>query len=87
MMRKEYVALLVAIIVIASFVHTSITITREQEKFFQEVKEFMKKGGRNTADMGYNLCKLQNEIRVTHNMPRIDCRSIYFPDNGEVNEP
>lgn len=49
----------------------------EHQGFFDEVRQFINRGDRNTAEQGYNLCLRLNKLEKSHNIVPSDCDFIY----------
>ena len=62
------------------WVYTEITEYVSRDKFAKEVKEFMRKGDRNTLEQGYQLCLRLNHLEGVHpefGSEPVDCEEIY----------
>ena len=49
----------------------------EHHEFFDDVRAFMSRGGRNNEQQGYNLCKRTNALERQAGKPEQDCETIY----------
>ena len=76
---KEYTLPMVAFVLILLTVWANWVTREEHHAFFHDVRHFMSKGGRNTADDGYNLCVNINQLiesAGTGQKP-LDCAARY----------
>jgi len=55
----------------------------EMRQFQKETHRFMNRGGRNTSQMGYETCLMQNKHSKILGVPLRDCCAVYFTDNYE----
>lgn len=61
----------------------------EHERFSEDVREFMKAGGRNTSTHGLALCKRLRDIEIEyhshhdHPFEPANCEEIYAAEQGE----
>ena len=76
-MTRYTIAYLVAMMIIISVAVDRIEDAISDSIFKEEAKTFMKKGGRNTSDMGINLCQRMNKIEAFHDIKATDCRAVY----------
>lgn len=53
------------------------TDRHRHDHFFQDMRAFAKKGGRNTATQGKELCERLNVIEESLNKTTKDCDAIY----------
>ena len=70
------------IFLIALMVIIAVTVDRIEDKvsdiiFKEETKTFMKKGGRNTAIMGLELCERVNGLEARIGIEPTNCIEIY----------
>lgn len=56
------------------------------EAFYASMTEFMNRGDRNTASMGYEMCVVQNAQNRILGMVGRDCCRIYFPSKVRCDE-
>jgi len=85
-MNKQNVTIGLAILILSFSVYNAFDdhdVTGTHMDFFSEVRDFMERGGRNTAEMGYINCLAQNLNSVALNNPTIDCCKTYY-DNDEA---
>jgi len=82
-MKKNNLAFLIALIIIVSVTVDKIEDAITDNVFKEETQEFMNRGGRNTAEMGLNLCRRMNVLEKHVDVSMTDCLKIYDM-NGEV---
>ena len=78
---KNNLAFLIALIIIVSVTVDKIEDAITDNIFKEETQEFMNKGGRNTAEMGLNLCRRMNVLEKHVDVEMTDCIEIY--DNSD----
>ena len=80
---KDDILLLLATLILGFAVYNSVTDKVEMhqhEEFFQEVQDFIARGGRNTNVMGYKMCVRVNELEKKHQGTTLtNCAIIYTP--------
>ena len=75
-MKYNVIFLIILMILIA------VVVDRVEDKvsnivFKEETENFMKKGGRNTADMGVDLCRRINILEIKQGIESTNCAEIY----------
>ena len=85
-MRDGFVLIItIAILALSVFnMATDYLDMQEHEAFFKEMIEFKNRGGRNTAEMGFKTCIIQNIHNKEHGITDRNCCEIYFPDSLEL---
>ena len=81
----------IAVIILAMAIYNAFDDSHEMDEhrsFFIEVRDFMERGGRNTAEMGYRTCVIQN-IHSEHigDIPLRDCCMEYYPEDSTCGVP
>lgn len=83
---KHNLILLVAFLILGLSVFNIIEDDNEMHdhaSFFEEVRQFMDRGDRNTAQMGYRTCLTQNQHSQHLGIPLRDCCEEYFDGDSE----
>ena len=78
---KHDLIFLIAIMIIVSATVDRIEDIISNDSFKEEMKMFKARGGRNTANMGENVCERLNILEKVHKLPVTDCKTIYHPEN------
>ena len=79
----------IAVIILAMAIYNAFDDQHEMDEhrsFFIEVREFMERGGRNTAEMGYRTCMIQNIHSEHIGIPLRDCCAEYYSDADNCDE-
>ena len=92
-MWKQNTILLIAFAILALSVYNAFDDDSEMDQhyefftdmrnFKEETKRFMNRGDRNTAEMGYETCVMQNRHSKLLGAPLRDCCGVYFDGNKE----
>ena len=63
-----------------AWLYTEVSEFRSRAAFTHNVENFMTKGARNTAQMGYDLCKRIEHLEQNHHSTKSrPCEDIYKP--------
>lgn len=73
----------ILILMMISYILIEFKLVDIQKERWDQTKEFMSRGGRNTAHMGYDLCKrvVALEKRLEIQTDAKTCKDIYYYDN------
>lgn len=77
---KNFIILLIVSLILILSVHNAwedTNQTHSHDAFFNDVHEFMSRGGRNTAAMGKELCERVNVLESNYGLTETDCKEVY----------
>ena len=80
---KEYGVYIMMLLIVGASVWNEIREDHDHHAFFEDVRAFMNKGGRNTAAHGYELCNRINDLQEVqselngYDFVSLNCEEIY----------
>lgn len=73
----DYVKLAMLFTIFGAIIWIQLHNTHDHEDFFYDVRGFIEKGGRNTAQQGKALCERLNVLETMNGIEPTYCEGIY----------
>ena len=80
---KVLLILVIFAAILGLIIYNDLRLEEDHHAFFKDVREFMMKGNRNTAEDGYDLCIRTNILEEHAGIEPTDCEKKYGIKKGE----
>lgn len=74
----DYIKLALLFLIFGSIIWIQVANNYDHSHFFDDVRGFIDKGDRNTAEQGHALCVRLNAIEQEHGLEPVDCDEEYL---------